>query len=205
MPLIRKDDGAPTPPVAAGANASARLTEGTPDERWAAARALAEQSGSGPVLAGALHLERDARVREAILTSLIRQGGSAAVCAVIPLVSSDDASLRTEALDALRAMPVALEPYLADLLADRDPDVRLLSCDLARVLPAQVAARMLCEVLDREGEVNVCAAAIDALAEVGGPDAAPALARCAARFPDEPFLRFAIRAAAQRIGAGSGV
>ena len=37
------------------------------------------------------------------------------------------------------------------------------------------------------------------LAEIGGADALPALARCADRFADEPFLAFAIKVAAERI------
>ncbi|HZZ70363.1 MAG TPA: HEAT repeat domain-containing protein [Phenylobacterium sp.] len=201
MPLIRKNAGqTPKAPVAQPPS-SDLLTSGTDDERWSAARALADDPGGGDALSAALPQEPAARVREAILTGLIRHGGDAGVRAVVPQIRSDDAKLRTEALDALRAMPGVLEPYLRELLHDSDPDVRLLTCDLARVLPDADASRMLSELLDRETEANVCGAAIDALAEVGGPDALPALTRCAARFPDEPFLGFAIRAAAQAIGA----
>jgi HEAT repeat protein len=201
MPLIRKDTGqTPTAPVPQSP-ATDLLTSGTDDERWAAARALADDPGGVAALAAALPQEPEARVREAILTGLIRHGSDAGVRAVVPQIRSDDAELRTEALDALRAMPGVLEPYLRQLLADPDPDVRLLTCDLARVLPDADASRMLCELLDRETQANVCGAAIDALAEVGGPDTLPALARCAARFPHEPFLGFAIRAASQAIGA----
>jgi hypothetical protein len=39
------------------------------------------------------------------------------------------------------------------------------------------------------------------LAEIGGPSSLRALARCGARFPDDPFLEFAVKAAADRIGA----
>jgi HEAT repeat protein len=203
VPLIRKDAGNSPPPVEdALSTAASLLTRGTIDERWSAARSLADHPGATASLAAALALEPEARVREAILTGLVRQGGDASVQAILPQIRSDDARLRTEALDALHAMPQAVEPYLRALLADADPDVRLLSCDLARGLPAPEAARRLCELLDREPEANVCAAALDALAEIGGPDCLPALARCAARFPDEPFLDFAVRAASQRIGAG---
>lgn len=203
MPLIRKDPGPPVAPSAAAApEAAGLLTHGSADERWSAARRLAEQPDGAAALAAALPGESDARVREAILTGLIRHGGDAGVRALLPQIHSDDARLRTEALDALKAMPQALEPHLRDLLADADPDVRLLSCDIVRVLPAGRASKMLCELLDRETEANVCAAAIDTLAEVGGPDALAALDRCARRFPDQPFLAFATAAASQRIGPG---
>lgn len=200
MPLIRKHSGKPSAVPTGPHSPGSRLTSGTAEERWAAARALADDPSGANALAVALPGEPEARVREAILTSLIRHG-EAGVGAVLPLVRSDDAKLRTEALDALRAMPAAMQPYLQELLADPDADVRLLACDLARVLPGAEASRMLCELLDRESEVNVCGAAIDTLAEVGGPDALAALARCGERFANEPFLDFAIRAASQAIGA----
>jgi len=47
--------------------------------------------------------------------------------------------------------------------------------------------------------VNVCAGAVDVLAEAGDASALPALGRCAARFPGEIFLGFAIRVATQRL------
>ena len=43
------------------------------------------------------------------------------------------------------------------------------------------------------------AAALDALAEVGEPDAIPALETLADRFPDVAFIRFAVDAAIRRI------
>jgi len=204
MPLIRKDTGGPPPSDMDAAPATATLLfDGTADQRWDAARRLADDAGGVAQLSAALAIEREPRVREAILTSLVRQGGDAAVRAILPHIRSDDASLRTGVLDALHALPQALTPHMAELLADPDPDVRLLSCDLARALEPADASRLLCDLLDRETEVNVCAAAVDALAEVGGPDALPVLARCADRFPDEPFLGFAIKVAAERIGSGS--
>lgn len=198
MPLIRKELGVN---AAIAVDGAGRLQSGDRDERWSAARALADSPEGGVALAAALATETDAHVREAILTGLIRHPGDASVTAILPLVRSDDARLRTGALDALRAMPAALASRLPELLSDLDADVRLLVCDLARVLPPAEANRLLCDLLDREIEANVCAAAVDALAEVGGLDARPALERCAARFPDQPFLRFAVKAALDRIGA----
>jgi hypothetical protein len=62
---------------------------------------------------------------------------------------------------------------------------------------------MLAELLTREREANVCAAAIDVLAEAGRPEALQALADCESRFSDEPFLTFAIGIARQRIHSQS--
>ena len=73
----------------------------------------------------------------------------------------------------LRAMPEACRPHLPALLADTDADVRLLSCELVRGLPDEEANRLLCDLLERETEKNVCAAAIEVLAEIGRPEALP--------------------------------
>jgi HEAT repeats len=116
---------------------------------------------------------------------------------------ADDASIRTGALDALRAMPRAAEALMPQLLADDDPDVRLLACEIARPMNNSEGARMLCELLEREPEANVCAAAVEVLAEIADANALPALSRCATRFPEDPFLAFAIKIAAERLGSGS--
>ena len=129
MPLIRsKSDN-----VAARVTteASASLASVSPDERWTAARAASDPSAI-PSLAQALSRERDGRVREAIFTALAGMGTRDGVLAILPYLRGDDANARTGAMDALRAMGSARGEYLQDLLADPDPDVRLLACDLVR-------------------------------------------------------------------------
>jgi HEAT repeat protein len=202
MPLIRK--GAP---VVAKPDADDEpfeaLTKGSLDERWQAARDIGGRVGGVEALSRALARETDPRVREAILTSLAHVATAESIAVILPYVRADDAAARTAALDALRASPGAAEPNLAALLHDPDPDVRLLICEVVRELPASVATRLMADLLDREPEVNVCGAAVEVLAEIGEPEAAPALDRCAARFANESFLIFAIRVAMQRISAQS--
>jgi HEAT repeat protein len=202
MPLIRKPAWDKRKPDTAAAQPDAvlaALTDGNEDERWAAARAAVSITGAVDALAAALRLEADARVREAMFTSLTRIGSSESVGAIIPLLRADDASLRTGAIDALRAMPVAVLDYMPALVSDADTDVRILSCDIARVLPGEQATSIMSALLAREPDANVCAAAIDVLAEVGGPAVLPALDSCAARFPQMPFIAFAVRIARDRI------
>ena len=107
------------------------LASASADERWSAARAARDPSAI-PSLAEALVHERDARVREAIFTALARIGASESAKVVLPYLRLNDANMRTGAMDALRAMPDACHPYLPQLLADPDSDVRLLACDLVR-------------------------------------------------------------------------
>lgn len=203
MPLIRKSPE-PVPPQAPSDEAIlTALASGTDDERWAAARVAPDLPHGVKALADALAQERNARVREAIFTSLARSATPESVESVIPMLRSDDAQLRTGALDALRAMKDAVWTYVPQLLKDPDADVRLLACELTRNLPDEEAAHLLCVLLDTEREPNVCASAVEVLAEVGGEQALPVLAQCAERFRGSAFLEFAIKITSDRIRSQS--
>ena len=207
MPLIRRDAPASSAQSAeqpAFETRLADLRDADAERRWAAARALSGSPDAVPALAEALAAETDERVREALLTALLRIGGPPAVAALLPLLRSDDAALRAGALDALQAMPEAVLPHMPDLLGDTDVDVRVLAADLARSLPPAEANALLADLLDNEFDPNVCAAAIDVLAEIGTAEAVPALERCAARFGSEAFLPFAVRVALERISGSLG-
>jgi HEAT repeat protein len=202
MPLIRK---AADPAPAETGEATDGLASAAAATRWAAVRALPDTPASVAPLAQALAREGDERVREAIFTALVRIATPDSAAAVLPSLRADDANLRTGAFDALRAMPAATRRHVPHLLADTDADVRLLACDLMRDADDAAGARRLCALLDGESQANVCAAAVEVLAEIGDAEALPALARCAARFPGDPFLGFAIKVAADRLGARDAV
>jgi HEAT repeat protein len=204
MPLIRREKPEGATPRSAEPDLDtllAGLHDPDAERRYGAAMADEIAGGAPAALAAAFAGEREDRVREAILTSLVRIGGRDAVWALLPSLRSDDAALRAGALDALQALPEALLPELPALLDDRDADVRLLAADLARSLPAADATPLLCRLLDAEFDPNVCAAAVDVLAEIGTAEAVPALERCAARFGSQTFLPFAVQVALQRINA----
>jgi HEAT repeat protein len=126
-------------------------------------------------------------------------GTPAGVEATFPFLRSDDALVRSQSLDALAAMGSVVWDYLPGLLRDERPDVRVLVCDLVRGMPSHDAGQLLSNLLDGEESPNVCAAAVDALAELAAPAALPALERCAARFHATPYLTFAIAIAIRRI------
>jgi HEAT repeat protein len=201
MPFVKRGDGAGPRPEQSGEPAShdAGLRSADAESRWRAARALAENAGAVPALADALAAETVPRVRQAIMTALIRIGDEASVQALLPYLGSQDAGQRAAAIEALQALPEAVAPFMPALLGDGDSDIRLLAAELARNMPAPQATRLLSELIECEPHPNVCAAAIDVLAEVGTRDAVPALRGCAQRFAATPFLPFAISAAIARI------
>ena len=201
MPLVRKPTGQSPAPAPDASSVLGNLVSGSADARWAAARAAADVPGAVMALAAALRNENDSRVREAMFTSLARIGTSESADLLISFLRSDNANLRAGALDALRIMVAGMRELLPRLLGDRDVDIRILSCELARALPGPEATTLLCTLISDEPEANVCAAAIDVLAEVGSTAALPALAACAQKFRDFPFLGFAIKTATDRINS----
>jgi HEAT repeat protein len=182
----------------------ARLQAGSVDERRAAARALAAEPRAVAELAAALNEPADAPLREAIFTSLATQDSAASFAAVLCHLRADEAELRCFALDAMKRMPQQAASRLSALLSDKDPDIRLAACELARQMQPETAAPLLAGLLTSEPQVNVCAAAIEVLAEIARPAELPSLSACAARFPAEVFLKFSVEIAANRIRARTG-
>jgi len=96
-------------------------------------------------------------------------------------------------------MPNELAPHVEGMLVDPDSDVRIGVVAILAALRHPKVPIWLQEVIERDPHVNVCAAAIDALAEVGEPQSLPALAALAERFRDIAFVQFAVEAASRRI------
>jgi HEAT repeat protein len=200
MPLVKRGS-APSVGGDGGDPASHIVSLHSPDaeSRWSAARALAGSAAAVPALAGALAKETVPRVREALMTALMRVGDEASVKALLPYLRSEDAGQRAAAIEALQSLPDVVSPFITSLFADGDSDVRLLATELTRNMPAPEATQLLSDLLEREHQPNVCAAAVEVLAEVGSRDAVPALRNCAKRFAGTPFLPFAISVAIGRI------
>ncbi len=97
-------------------------------------------------------------------------------------------------------MPGEIAPYMEALLEDPESDVRIFAVNILSVLPNARAPEWLNKVILEDAHVNVCAAAVDCLAEVGTPASIPALKALRLRFGDQPFMTFAIDAVLKRIG-----
>ncbi|MEK8033892.1 HEAT repeat domain-containing protein [Ideonella sp. DXS29W] len=168
--------------------------------RWAA-RDLANHPPAVSALGEALAREADTSVREALFTSLSAIAGESAVRALLPLLRSEQAPLRNGAIEALAAMPDDVAPSISALLNDPDVDVRLFTVNLMGELRHPSVCTWLVQVLRAESQINVVAAAIEVLTEVGGSAERPALLEVRSRFEDDPFLVFAVDLALSRIEA----
>jgi HEAT repeat protein len=147
-----------------------------------------------------LQREEDSSVREIILTTLTQLGNAEAVAGLVNCLRSEDASLRNEAIEAMKLLPDEVAPIMGQLLKDPDPDVRIFAVNVLESLRHDQVEEWLNEVINHDAHVNVCAAAVDLLGEVGTLQSLEALNYLKARFPDEPFIRFATDLAIKRIG-----
>jgi len=206
MPLSRTDsDGTPrvAPPETAGTvdEARTRLTDPDANVRRLAARDYVDLGGDPGVLCRHLEGENNLAVIEMAMTTLVDdaavpKGDAAArrrtVDALVSLLRSDNASVRVQAISALQAMPDETAAVVPDLLADPDPDVRILTANLLQDLAHPGTHGWLRDILRTDTHVNVCMAAVEALTETGTPDMLDALDHVMDRFPDKPFVAAAV-------------
>jgi HEAT repeat protein len=134
-----------------------------------------------------------------ILTSLIRLQTPAIAGRLTRHLRSDDTALRNGAIEALQEMADSIAPHLRGLLNDPDSDVRIFAVNILGALRLADAPNLLAEVIRGETHINVCAAAIDALAEIGDFGVIPDLEALRTRFAADAFMAFAIDTAIRRI------
>ena len=182
------------------ANLELQLSDPSPAARRWAARDLAECPDSSAALVEQLQREEDSSVREIILTTLTQLGDAEAVAGLVNCLRSEDAYVRNEAIEAMKLLPDEVAPIMGQLLKDPDPDVRIFAVNVLESLRHDQVEEWLSEVIKHDAHVNVCAAAVDLLGEVGTRYSLESLNNLKARFPDEPFIRFATDLAIKRIG-----
>lgn len=192
-------DGTLDPALLAG-----RLRHGTLAERRDAARQLALLPGSSPMLVEQLEEEHEPLVREALMLALARQGDDCAVRALLDCLRSEDAALRSDAIELLKTAGNQHPELIREALSDLDADVRILALGILESLRHPDVEQWLIEVIEHDTHANVCACAIDLLYEVGTPRAIPALEECRERFAHEDYLIFAVELALGRLQGADG-
>jgi HEAT repeat protein len=172
--------------------------ESTEIRRWAALD-LAAFPDAVEALCAHLQQETQPPVREAMLTALIEIGGDAVVLRLMPLLRSEDAAIRNPVIEVLQQLPDAVAPHIETMLQDPDPDYRIFAVNVLSNLRHPQTPGWLQAVIERDADFNVCATVVEVLAEVGTPEAIPALRALPGRFSDEPFMQFCVDAAIRRI------
>lgn len=170
--------------------------------RREAARQIAQHPEHLGVLIQALETETVHAVRTAMFDSLDILGrafGAEVVAGLIPFLRSEETPLRNGVIEILASLPEAMAPHIEALLADEDSDVRIFALDIIGDLAHSKAPAWLLAVVEQEKHVNVLAAAIDRLAEIGSEEMVQALVSVKKRFANEPYIGFAADVAIGRI------
>jgi len=206
MPL-RKHESNPPPAIEEdqrgrdGMELVAQLDDPDPSVRRWAARDLVRYPDSISVLIYHLTREQNLSVREVMLTTLVRLNNPVAVACLVGFLRTEDVALRNEAVEALREYPDFVAEIIPELLLDKSPDVRIFGVNVLESLRHPDVEKWLIQVIENDPQMNVCATAVDVLAEVGTQRSRQALERLKSRFPDVAYLEFAIDVATRRIDA----
>lgn len=196
MPLIRAHTASTAPddhsPAAERLSLLQGLEAGDSATRRMAARELASFSDVGAALVDRLLREQDPSVRDVILTTVTRLGDPMAIAGLVECLRSEDAALRNGAIESMQSLPEAVAPIMRQLLADADPDVRIFAVNILALLRHPEVETWLIDLIDHDQHVNVCAAAVDVLSDIGTRVASSSLLQLKARFPDEPYVQFAV-------------
>ena len=177
------------------------LSDDASSRRWAA-RDIVNCPGATHILLDQLNNEEEPSVRQVILSSLTQLGDSEAVEGLVNCLRSEDASLRNEAIEAMKQLPEEVAPIMATLLNDPDPDVRIFAVNILESLCHDDVEQWLVSVIRDDDHVNVCATAVDLLGEVGSEISIEALTGLKDRFTEEPYIQFAADLAIKRISGG---
>ncbi len=180
------------------------LTDSDVELRRMSAKDLGHYPEAAEDLANQLAHEENAGVCESIFNSLGRIGTEEAVHVLLPFLRSDRAFLRNAAIEVLRGLPQSVAPAMENLIHDPDPDVRIFAVNVLESLRHPKVVEWLVEVIENDMHINVCATALDLLAEVGDESCLSAVEVATDRFPNEPYLQFAVNMAIHRITEGKG-
>ena len=160
----------------------------------------AARAGQSDLLVETLKSDSDPFVRELILTNLARFGGVQAIEKLARLIDDEDPQLRNSVIETLSCMGEEVIDRLASMLDDEDHNVRIYVLTTLGMVKNPRAAAVALQAALTDANINVCAAALDVVASSGSPEMIPQISAVADRFPKQPFLAFAARAAINRIG-----
>jgi hypothetical protein len=146
--------------------------------------------------------EQDVNKCEALIAAIAASQDAAKTDALLRIVEEGDAASRNFAILAWRGLPTHEVLRGAALLESANADARVLALSVLQAAPGRDVEPLLIGLLSTEADVNICAAAVELLAECGTCAASPALLTARERFAGNEFLAFAIDQALLQTGAG---
>jgi len=157
-------------------------------------------------LVAAMEGDGDRGVQEAACSALVQINNEEVFRHAARLVGCEDAYVRNAASDILAESEGVPDTIFAEMLKSDDPDVRIFAVVTVDNRRVRTLLPLLVDLLYNEENVNVVSAAINALGNLGcrdmrddGSSDVDALLAAGRRFPDEPFVSFAVNAAIEQI------
>ena len=155
-----------------------------------------------PALAQRWTARQVPRVREAIMTALMRDGDRGQRGGDTALSSFAGCGHRAAAIESLQALPDAIMPFMAALFGDDDPMYASSRLNW-RATCRRRKPPGYCAACSSTNSIPTCAPRRSMCwRKLGRREAIPALEVCAERFSDTPFLPFAVSIAIARIWFG---
>ncbi len=145
---------------------------------------------------------RNIGVQEAAEYALRKIRGSKTIQMMLPLLHSEDSSLRNVSMDILREIGSDDVGALQPLLRSQDSDLRIFMADILGHCKSKLAVQPLCEALLKDPEVNVRYQAAMSLGNLAFPEAAGALHQA---MQDEEWVQFSVVEALTKIRADSAI
>ncbi len=145
---------------------------------------------------------RNVGVQEAAEYALRKLRGSKTIQMMLPLLQSDDSSLRNVSMDILREIGSDDVSALQPLLRSQDSDLRIFMADIMGHTKSKLSVQPLCEALLKDPEVNVRYQAAMSLGTLAFPEAASALHQA---MQDEEWVQFSVVEALTKIRADSTI
>jgi HEAT repeat protein len=170
----------------------AALVDDDPESRRRAVLDLSDRVDALSALVARLGVETDLTVREALCTQLARHDRPEVVDGVIEHLASDDAGLRNAVAELLAKTPTATARRLPALLADPDPDVRILTVTVLGSLRLAEVEEWLTGLVRTDPDPNVVSAAIGELVPLVGARSEQVMYAARDRFPTDPFITFSV-------------
>lgn len=156
-------------------------------------------------LARALQREEDPLVREAVIGALLVCDTRAVIAEMATLLRSEDASSRSAAFEVLtyKCDDEVIEIF-EQLLQDGDRDVRVMTVHALGRSRYGRSAELFRRVIREDSDVNVVAAAVEYLGEMGEPGDAALIQKALERF-QHPYFQWTARRALERLTGDNGL
>lgn len=143
--------------------------------------------------------EAEPAVRAIILSTLQKLADAVVVQQLLDGLRTAEPGLCQEMIGTLQQLPQLVAPQVPRLLADSDAALRILAVNILESLRHAEVEPWLLQVIAHDSDVNVCAAALDLLGEVGTQAARVPLQQLKQRFAGEPYIAFAADLALRRL------